>query len=91
MSVLRQARLVDSRKDGRWMYYRLADESAHTEVNEALAWVRKSLSPNERIREDARRLKEILKIDREVLCSRKSRSSEYETNQGTEICVELDS
>jgi DNA-binding transcriptional ArsR family regulator len=91
MSVLRQARLVDSRKDGRWMYYRLADESAPTEVNEALAWVRKSLAPNECIREDERRLKEILKIDREVLCSRKSRSSEYETNQGTEICVELDS
>jgi len=24
MSILRQSRLVDGRKDGRWMYYRLA-------------------------------------------------------------------
>jgi DNA-binding transcriptional ArsR family regulator len=79
MSVLRQARLVEGRKDGRWMYYRLADESAPTQVNEAIAWLKKSLSPNERIRKDAKRLKEILKIDREVLCSRQTRSSECET------------
>jgi len=79
MYVLRQARLVEGRKDGRWMYYRLADESAPAQVNEAIAWLKKSLSPNERIREDAKRLKEILKIDREVLCSRQTRSSECET------------
>ena len=79
MYVLRQARLVEGRKDGRWMYYRLADESAPAQVNEAIAWLKKSLSPNERIREDAKRLKEILKIDREVLCSQQTRSSECET------------
>ena len=81
MSVLRQARLVDSRKDGRWMYYRLADEGAHSVANEAIAWVKKSLSPDERICEDARRLKEILKIDREVLCSQQARSSGCETDE----------
>ncbi|MDH3825831.1 MAG: metalloregulator ArsR/SmtB family transcription factor [Desulfobacterales bacterium] len=77
--VLRQARLVEGRKDGRWMYYRLADESASTQVSEAIAWLKKSLSPSERIRADAKRLKAILKIDREVLCSRQTRSSECET------------
>ncbi len=79
MSVLRQASLVESRKDGRWMFYRLADESAPAEVNEAIAWVKKSLSPNNRIHEDAKRLKEILKIDRDILCSRQTRSSVCET------------
>jgi ArsR family transcriptional regulator len=79
MSVLRQARLVESRKDGRWMFYRLADESAPAEVNEAVAWVKKSLSPNKRIHEDAKRLKEILKIDRDILCSRQTRSSDCES------------
>jgi ArsR family transcriptional regulator len=78
MSVLRQARMVDSRKDGRWTYYRLADEGASVEVNDAIAWVKKSLSTNARIREDATRLEEILKIDREVLCSQQSRSSDCE-------------
>jgi DNA-binding transcriptional ArsR family regulator len=79
MYVLRQARLVEGRKDGRWMYYRLADESASTQVSEAIAWLKKSLSPSERIRADAKRLKQILKIDREILCSRQTRSSECET------------
>ena len=80
MSVLRQARLVQGRKEGRWMFYRLADESAPAEVNEAIAWVKKSLSPNKRIREDAKRLKEILKIDRDILCSRQTRSSVCKTS-----------
>ncbi len=83
MSVLRQARLVDGRKEGRWMYYRLADERASVVVKEAIAWVKKSLSVNERIHEDMNRLKEILKIDREVLCSRQTRSSVFETDQTT--------
>ena len=47
------------------MFYRQADESAPAEVNEAIAWVKKSLSPIKRIREDAKRLKEILKTDPE--------------------------
>jgi DNA-binding transcriptional ArsR family regulator len=85
MSVLRQARLVNGRKDGRWMYYRIAGEDSPAEVKEAIAWVKKSLSRNERIHEDVNRLKEILKIDREVLCSRQMRSSVYETTQATRI------
>jgi ArsR family transcriptional regulator len=72
MAVLRQARLVNGRKEGRWMYYRLADEGAPTEAKEVLAWVKKSLSQDERIAMDVKRLKEILKIDREVLCGRQS-------------------
>jgi DNA-binding transcriptional ArsR family regulator len=79
MSVLRQARLVESRKDGRWMFYRLADESAPAEVNEAIVWIKKSLAPNKRIHEDAKRLKEILKIDRDILCRRQTRSGACET------------
>ena len=85
MSVLRQARLVDGRKEGRWMYYRMADERASVVVKEAIAWVKKSLSGNERTLVDMNRLKEILKIDREVLCSRQTRSSVWETDQTTRI------
>jgi DNA-binding transcriptional ArsR family regulator len=81
MAVLRQARLVNGRKDGRWMYYGLADEQATTEVKEALAWVKKSLSHDESIGEDVKRLNQILKIDREVLCSQQARSSDYESAQ----------
>jgi DNA-binding transcriptional ArsR family regulator len=72
MAILKQARLVGARKEGRWMYYRLADERAPNEAKEVLAWVKKSLSQDERIAKDVKRLKEILKIDREVLCGRQS-------------------
>ena len=85
MSILKQARLVYGRKEGRWMYYRLADQQAHAEVKEAIAWVKKSLSRNDRIREDVKRLKKILKIDRELLCGRQTRSSVYETTQTTRV------
>jgi hypothetical protein len=50
-------------------------------VKEALAWVKKSLSRNERIGEDVKRMKEILKIDREVLCGRQSRSEDCGTDE----------
>jgi len=85
MSVLRQARLVEGRKDGRWMFYRLADASAPSEVTEAIAWVKTSLVGNGRIRADAKRLKDILKIDREVLCSRQARSGEDEAARVAQI------
>jgi hypothetical protein len=61
------------------------DERAPAAVKEAIGWVKKSLSRNERIREDAKRLKGILKIDREVLCSRQTRSNVYETAQTARI------
>ena len=80
LAVLRQARLVEGRKGGRWMYYRLADKNTPTEVNEAIAWVKKSLLRNECIRKDSKRLKEILKIEREVLCRRQTRSSVSESD-----------
>ena len=84
VSILRQARLVNGRKDGRWIFYMLAGDGSPIEVTEAIAWVKKSLSQNERIVQDEVCLKEILKIDREVLCSRQSRSSECETDQNKE-------
>ena len=73
MAILKQARLVDSRKDGRWMHYRLAGKDAPVEVARAIALVSKSLSKDSRIREDARHLKRIFKIDPEVLCKQQNR------------------
>ena len=70
MSILRQARLVDSNKQGRWIYYRLGREDAPIEVKKALTWVLDSLAKSDVIQNDARRLKEILKIDPEVLCKK---------------------
>jgi DNA-binding transcriptional ArsR family regulator len=68
--LLRNAGLVDSRKDGRWVYYSLPGQDAPTPVREALYWVEKSLARDERITEDAQKLKKILKCEPGELCKR---------------------
>ena len=65
MSILKQARLVDCRKNGRWIYYRLADDDVPVEASDALAWVRKVLSGDPQTRKDDARLEQILGISLE--------------------------
>ena len=69
LAILKQARLIDGRKDGRWMYYRLADEDAPQAAHDALRWALHTLKGDKRIRADATRLQQILAMDPEVLCS----------------------
>ncbi len=68
MSILRQARLVEGRKDGRWMYYRLADANASPAVRESLGWMRKHLARDPQVVQDAQRLRAICTIDVQCLC-----------------------
>ncbi|MDP6379911.1 MAG: metalloregulator ArsR/SmtB family transcription factor [Phycisphaerae bacterium] len=70
MAVLYQARLVESRKDGRWIYYRLAGRGAPPEVRGAIRWVRQCLGDDRQARADARRLKAVRRMDLDNLCSR---------------------
>jgi len=72
MSILHQARLVDSRKDGRWIYYTLPREAAPPAAREAVAWVCRSLERSPEIGQDAGRLAEILKMYPEELCRKQS-------------------
>jgi len=74
MSILEQARLVENRKSGRWIYYRLAGDDAAPLVREALYWVSRSLKDGKEIARDARKLKIILKTDPETLCRRQRKS-----------------
>ncbi len=72
MSILRQARLVDDRKDGRWVYYRLPGREAPGAVREALAWVRRGLARSPQTRRDALRLREILAMDPGEICKKQN-------------------
>lgn len=62
MSILKQAGLVETRKEGRWIYYRLADpkKSAAFEINQ---WLDKHLRKDSTIIEDKKRLKKIKKMN----------------------------
>ena len=68
--ILRQARLVEVRKAGRWLHYRLADREASKTVRGALRWVRESLAGEDRAAQDTKKLKCILKLPPAVLCCR---------------------
>jgi DNA-binding transcriptional ArsR family regulator len=74
MSILRQARLVESRKEGRWMYYRLPDRDAAKAVRDAVAWVRRYLAESPQIVRDGKELKKILSMDPEEICRRQCRN-----------------
>ena len=70
MAILRQARLIEGRKEGRWIYYRLMDADKPVEVQKGLTWICGALTKTKRIKEDCRQLKKILHIDREELCKK---------------------
>jgi ArsR family transcriptional regulator, arsenate/arsenite/antimonite-responsive transcriptional repressor len=72
MAILHQARLVESRKESRWMFYRGADADSPAEAREMAAVVSKLLADAPKAVEDAKRLKQIMKIDRDELCRRQS-------------------
>jgi ArsR family transcriptional regulator, arsenate/arsenite/antimonite-responsive transcriptional repressor len=66
-SILQQARLIRSRKQGRWTYFRLDIESSTSAV-EAAALAIRALSCDDQTKEDRERLKRILDTDPEALC-----------------------
>ena len=68
MSVLYQAGLVRRRKAGKWQYYRLAGKNAPPMVQEALGWVDRSLGHSQPARSGAKKLREVLKKEKEELC-----------------------
>ena len=68
LSVLRQSGLLESRKRGRWIHYRLAGADASRQVREALDYVFSVSAGDARIAADRRRLTEILRLDPDRLC-----------------------
>ena len=72
LSILFQAGLVESRKDGRWIYYQLPGKNAPVAVREALDWVEKALADNPHVLEDNKQLKQLLKQDPAILCRRQT-------------------
>lgn len=60
MSILKQARLVEGSKNGKWVYYRLPTETSRV-ATEAIEWARRHLVSQATIKRDARSLRAIMK------------------------------
>jgi ArsR family transcriptional regulator, arsenate/arsenite/antimonite-responsive transcriptional repressor len=73
MAILKQARMVECRKQGRWIFYRLDEDDASVEAKEMTAVVCRLLAADPRARDDAKRLRQILKLDRDELCRKQNR------------------
>lgn len=87
LSILRNARLIESRKQGRWMFYRLAGADAPAQTTDALAWVLRSFAVTRQFTQDRRRLEEILKIDPEQLCRRQFRPDGVEKKREPQAVI----
>jgi ArsR family transcriptional regulator, arsenate/arsenite/antimonite-responsive transcriptional repressor len=69
MSVLKQAGLVASRKEERWMYYRLPEENdMPSMVRGAVKWALQALESDEIVRRDQKALAKITKQNPSSLC-----------------------
>lgn len=68
LSVLKQARLIESVKDGRFVYYRLTTEASpnHSIAGPALSWLIQALKSSRQVGADASRLAEIIEKGEQV-------------------------
>lgn len=56
LSILRNARLINGRKEGRWMHYSLALDPHRAMVIDAIEWVLRAVGEDPRIEADRRSL-----------------------------------
>jgi len=68
LAILRQAGLLTSRKKGRWIYYRVPESYPSSLERDAHALVKLSLARDSRIRDDRKRIEDILRLDPDELC-----------------------
>ena len=70
LSILRAARVVESRKEGRWIYYQLSRKFRAPSTGKMVELLFKELEGTERIAADRKRLKAICGESMESLCKR---------------------
>jgi ArsR family transcriptional regulator, arsenate/arsenite/antimonite-responsive transcriptional repressor len=80
MSILHKARLVQSRKEGRWVYYRLGG-SFPSQVN---SWLREAVRDTVEIKADRQKLAEILACNTADICRRYNRAKSAKDHNTSE-------
>jgi len=77
LMILKTAGILASRKEGRWVYYRVAEERPSPEIAKTLHGVFQTLEEDRQVQADAKRLAGILRIDPAELCRRQRSSGGY--------------
>jgi ArsR family transcriptional regulator, arsenate/arsenite/antimonite-responsive transcriptional repressor len=72
LAMLNQAGLVESRKEDRWVYYRLPDRKRPSLVRDSLRLVKLWLKESEEVIADQARLKKIMKMNVKDICRRQN-------------------
>jgi len=73
MSILKQARLVESYKNAKWVYYRLAADAPRAAA-EAIEWAKRHLILEAAVKNDAQTLKAIIKRRPTEVCRKQKES-----------------
>jgi DNA-binding transcriptional ArsR family regulator len=68
MTILKQAGLVEARKSGRWVHYRLGGSDASVMAREMLTWILKSLARDPQVIADRIQVERIRKVHLEEVC-----------------------
>ena len=76
LSILAAADLVMVRRDGRWAHYHLPSPAAGVFTEPVLAWLGDALRDDERIVQDAKKLKAVTADNPEDLCRRQRTRAE---------------
>lgn len=72
LSLLHQADLVQSRKEGRWVYYRLPEKPLSKTADRMTKEMFRALDDDEQIAQDRKQLAKIRCMDLEELCQKDS-------------------
>ena len=73
LSILKNANLVEDRKEGRWVYCRLPGKNTPWEAKKSIKWIFDLFSQEPEIEQDRKRLQKILKLTPEDLCKQQKR------------------
>ncbi len=68
LQILKDAGLIQSRKNGRWVYYHLSKGAIGGFSAKTIKQIQQAMAQRSVIREDERQLEKICKTDTEVLC-----------------------
>jgi ArsR family transcriptional regulator len=69
MSILQNAGVVESRKDGRWVHYRLSDEARGGTLATVVEWAAESLYGSPTVRSDRKYIKKVTTCGAAQYCS----------------------